>query len=189
MVWLILGVVLWSVVHLYPSIAVSHRNQLSEKFGNAYQGIFALTIVASIVLMVLGWKNTIPTAVYNPPAWGRHATMLLILIALVLFGAANTKTKIREWIRHPMLMGMVVWSIGHLLANGDIRSVILFGGLGVWAIISQFTINKREGARVIPTDSKGLKSLVILLVVSVVLYVILMFLHPYFAGVPVMTRS
>lgn len=189
MVWLILGVVLWSVVHLYPSVAVSHRNQLSEKFGNSYQATFALLIVSSIVLMVIGWKNTIPTAVYNPPSWGRHATMLLILIAIILFGAANTKTKIREWVRHPMLTGIIVWSIGHLLANGDIRSVILFGGLGVWAIISQITINKREGARVIPTDSKGVKSLVILFVVSVVLYAILMFLHPYFTGISIMTRS
>lgn len=189
MVWLILGVVVWSVVHLYPSVAASHRNQLFEKLGNAYKGIYALLIVGSIVLIVIGWKNTIPTAVYNPPVWGRHVTMLFILIAIILFGAADTKNKIREWIRHPMLTGMVVWSIGHLLANGDIRSVILFGGLGIWAIISQFTINKREGARVIPTDSKGMKSLVILLVVSFVIYTILMFLHPYFTGMPVITRS
>ncbi len=81
MIWLILGVVLWSVVHFYPSVAVSHRNQLSAKFGNGYQAVFALLIIASIVLMVIGWKNTIPTAVYNPPSWGRHATMLFILIA------------------------------------------------------------------------------------------------------------
>jgi len=187
-IWLILGVVVWSVVHFYPSVAVSHRNQLSEKFGNGYQAVYALLIIGSIVLMVIGWKNTIPTAVYNPPSWGRHATMLFILVAVMLFGAANTKTKVREWVRHPMLTGMIVWSIGHLLANGDIRSVILFGGLGVWAIISQFTINKREGTRIMPTDTKGMKSLVILLVAGLVLYVILMFLHPYFTGVSVMTR-
>ena len=188
MMWLVLGVVLWSVVHLYPSVAASHRNKLSASMGNAYQGIFALLIVGSIVLMVFGWKNTIPTQIYTPPTWGRHLTMLLILIAIILFGAANVKTRIREWIRHPMLTGMLVWSIGHLLANGDSRSVVLFGGLGLWAIVSQLTINKRDGAWVKPTDSKGLKTEIILVVVSLVLYAGLLFLHPYFAGMSVMVR-
>ena len=188
MVWLILGVVLWSVVHLYPSIAASHRNKFSASMGNAYQGIFALLIVGSIVLIVFGWKNTIPTQIYNPPSWGRHLTMLLILIAIILFGAANVKTRIREWIHHPMLTGMLVWSIGHLLANGDSRSVVLFGGLGLWAIVSQLTINKRDGAWVKPTDSKGLKTEVILIFVSLVLYGGLLFLHPYFSGMSLMLR-
>ena len=188
MVWLVLGVVLWSVVHLYPSVAASHRNKLSASMGNAYQGIFALLIVGSIVLMVFGWKNTIPTQIYTPPSWGRHLTMLLILITIILFGAANVKTRIREWIRHPMLTGMLVWSIGHLLANGDSRSVVLFGGLGLWAIVSQLTINKREGTWVKPTDSKGLETEVILIFVSLVLYGGLLFLHPYFSGMSLMLR-
>ena len=188
MMWLILGVILWSVVHLYPSIAASHRNKLSTSMGNAYQGIYALLIVGSIVLMVFGWKNTVPTQIYTPPTWGRHLTMLLILIAIILFGAANVKTRIREWIRHPMLTGMLVWSIGHLLANGDSRSVVLFGGLGLWAIVSQLTINKRDGAWVKPTDSKGLKTEVILIFVSLVLYGGLLFLHPYFSGMSLMMR-
>ncbi len=188
MMWLVLGVILWSVVHLYPSVAASHRNKLSASMGNAYQGIYALLIVGSIVLMVFGWKNTIPTQIYTPPTWGRHLTMLLILIAIILFGAANVKTRIREWIRHPMLTGMLVWSIGHLLTNGDSRSVILFGGLGLWAIVSQLTINKRDGAWVKPTDSKGLKTEIILIVVSLVLYGGLLFLHPYFSGMSLMLR-
>ena len=156
--------------------------------GNAYQGIYALLIVGSIVLMVFGWKNTVPTQIYTPPTWGRHLTMLLILIAIILFGAANVKTRIREWIRHPMLTGMLVWSIGHLLANGDSRSVVLFGGLGLWAIISQLTINRRDGARVKPTDSKGLKTDIILIVVSLVLYGGLLFIHPYISGISLMVR-
>ncbi len=188
MIYLLLGVALWSIVHLYPSVAASHRNKLSASMGNAYQGIYALLIVGSIVLMVFGWKNTVPTQIYTPPTWGRHLTMLLILIAIILFGAANVKTRIREWIRHPMLTGMLVWSIGHLLANGDSRSVVLFGGLGLWAIISQLTINRRDGARVKPTDSKGLKTDIILIVVSLVLYAGLLFIHPYISGMSLMVR-
>ena len=188
MIWLLLGVALWSIVHLYPSVAAAHRNKISKNMGNAYQGIYALLIVGSIVLMVIGWKNTIPTQIYNPPTWARHLTMLLMLISLILFGAANVKTRIRKWIRHPMLTGMLVWSIAHLLANGDSRSVVLFGGLGLWSIISQITINKRDGARVIPTDSKGLKTEIILIGVSVVLYAILLFLHPYFTGMSLIPR-
>lgn len=187
MVWLILGVLLWSIIHLYPSIAENHRHQLSASMANKYQGIYALIIVSSIVLMVIGWKQTVPTQIYNPPVWGRHLTMLLILVAIILFGAANVKTRLRLWVRHPMLTGMLVWSIGHLLANGDIRSLILFGGLGIWAIVSQVTISRRDGAWVKPNDSKGLKTDIILIGVSLVLYAILLFGHPYFTGMSVIS--
>ena len=77
-----------------------------------------------------------------------------MFISFVLFGARTTKTAIKRLVRHPMLMGVFVWSLSHLLTNGTTRALILFGGLGVWALIEMPLINAREGARELP-ESPG----------------------------------
>ena len=86
---LIIGVLLWAVVHLYPSIFPERRSQLMERLGSKYQGIFALTIVFSILLIVLGWRSTVPNPVYDIPSWGRHLNMLTMFIAILLLGAGR----------------------------------------------------------------------------------------------------
>lgn len=184
-VLLVLGVLMWSLVHLFPAVMADKRNQLNDSMGNKYQGLFALTIVFSIVLMVIGWRGSEPLPVYNPPVWGRHLTMLLILIAMILLGAANASTRLRQYIRHPMLAGMLVWGVGHLLANGDIRSVILFGGMIIWSVLSMVLINRRDGAWKKPEISFGWLAEVKLFAISLVVYLALVLLHPYFTGMPI----
>ena len=188
MVWLLLGVLLWSVVHWFPALMPAWRAVLLERLGPKYMGLFALVIVFSLVLMVLGWRSAVPTFVYTPPVWGRHLTMLLILLAVFLFGAAHAPSRIRQYVRHPMLTGVAVWAFGHLLANGDSRSVVLFGGLLVWSVVSIFLINRRDGTwnrPDIPPFSAELK----LLGISVVAYAALLFLHPWFAGMPLIMHG
>jgi uncharacterized membrane protein len=186
MLWLlILGVLLYSLVHLFPCVMPARRVELLDSMGRKYQGIFALTILSSIVLMVIGWRNTVPTPVYTPPEWGRHLTMLLMLISIVLFGASNARTRLKRLIRNPMLSGMIVWGVAHLLANGDIRSVVLFGGLTVWAIVSIYFTNRRDGTWTRPGSSVTWLDEVKLIGVSAVIYVVLIFLHPYFTGVSI----
>ncbi|PWQ93619.1 NnrU family protein [Leucothrix arctica] len=183
---LIIGVLLWSCVHLYPSIFSARRDAISERMGKSYKGIYAVCIVFSIVLIVIGWKHTIPEQVYVNPSWGRHLNMLTMFFAIMLLGAGSSKgiSRIKQYIRHPMLMGIVVWSVGHLLANGDIRSLILFGGMLVWAIVSMITINRRDGAWVKPTEIAGVKREGILLVITIVVYLVLFMTHRFFAGMP-----
>jgi uncharacterized membrane protein len=184
---LIIGVLLWAVVHLYPSIFPERRSQLMERLGSKYQGIFALTIVFSILLIVLGWRSTVPNPVYDIPSWGRHLNMLTMFIAILLLGAGSATgiSRIKQYIRHPMLMGFIIWGVGHLFANGDIRSVILFGGMTIWGIISLFTISRNEGAWVKPSEVAGVKREGILLVITVVLYLVLFISHRWFAGMPI----
>ena len=184
---LIIGVILWSVVHLYPSLFPDRRNQLIERLGSKYQGIFALTIVFSIVLIVLGWRSTVPNPVYDVPSWGRHLNMFTMFIAILLLGAGSTTgiSRIKQYIRHPMLTGFIIWGIGHLFANGDIRSVILFGGMTIWGIVSLFTISRNEGAWVKPSEISGVKREGILLGITVVLYLVLFMSHRWFAGMPI----
>lgn len=187
MTLLIIGVLLWSCVHLYPSVFPQRREVMVERLGSKYQGIYALLIVFSILLMVIGWKTTIPEPVYNSPVWGRHLHMLTMLIAILLLGAGSSKgiSRIKQYIRHPMLTGVMVWGIGHLLANGDIRSLILFGGLTIWAILNQITINRRDGTWVKPAEVAGFKREGILVVITVVVYLVLFMTHRFYSGMPI----
>lgn len=189
MIWLIAGVMLWSIVHWFPSLMPTQRTALITKWGKAYEGLFSLIIIIALLLIVLGWRSMTPEQLYNPPTWGRHLNMLLMLFALILLGAGHMKSRITQYIRHPMLTAVTIWAVGHLLANGDSRSVILFGGFLIWSVVSQILINRREGAWVKPTNRQPLSRELMLLVASLVLYAILLFLHPYFAGVPVIAMA
>jgi len=100
-----------------------------------------------------------------------------------LFGAARRKSAVKQFIRHPQLTGLLLWSVAHLLANGEQRSLVLFGGLGIWALLEMVLISRRDGEWVkeeAPPMSRDLISAVIAVVVTVVL----IYLHPYFTGVP-----
>ncbi len=180
---LILGLVLWSGIHLFPSIAKDTRGNIISKLGlGSFKGIFALLIVLSVVFIVFGWRSIEPADVYIPYSWGRHATFLFVLLTFILFVAARRKTNIKRVLRHPQLIGLVFWSLGHLLANGDNRSLILFCWLAVWAILEMIMISRREGAWKKP-DVVPVKNDIITVIGGCVLYVVLLKAHPYLSGI------
>ena len=111
------------------------RSSLIEKIGEGpYKGLFALDLVVAILLMVFGWQSVNVEFWYMPLLAGSpRLVALLVLVAFILLGAANAPTNIKRFLRHPMLIGIIVWSVAHLLANGENRSVVLFGGFGLWA--------------------------------------------------------
>ncbi len=188
MIWLCFGVLLWTAVHLIPCFARGLRTSLVERLGeHRYRGLFALGIIVSLVLMVVGWRSTTPELIYLPPPWGTPLTSVLMLFSVMLFGAAHQPTRIKRYIRHPQLTGMVVWSLSHLLSNGDVRSLVLFGGLGLWALIEMPLISRREGAWQRPYGPALLVEIRGILI-SAVIFFVLVLLHPYFAGVSPMPR-
>ena len=182
MIWLVVGVLLWSGAHLMKSAGLPLRARLVAALGQAYPAVFALVILGSIGLMVLGFRSAVPTAVYATPTWGSAAANGLVFAALWLFAASALPSNLKRPIRHPQLTGMALWAVGHLFSNGDLRALVLFGGLGVWAVASIAFINRRDGARERPASlplSVEWKPLVAAIAAFTALYL----LHPYIAGV------
>ena len=144
MTWLILGLALWVGAHSFKSVAPGARAALTERLGaGPARGIMALAIGLGLVLMILGYRAADFVAVYAPPGWAIHLNNLMMLIAVFLFALSHSKGRSRAWLRHPMLIAVMVWALAHLLVNGDLASLILFGGLGAWAFVDRLLINAR----------------------------------------------
>ncbi|EYD76465.1 NnrU family protein in cluster with Mesaconyl-CoA hydratase [Rubellimicrobium mesophilum DSM 19309] len=150
MVWLILGVLLWSGTHLWKRLAPESR----ARAGNGGRGIVALGSLLGVVLMVIGYRSWTSDAVW----WGRTPATtginnLLMLVAFYLAASSGMKTRAMRALRHPLLIGVMVWAVAHLLVNGDLPSFVLFGGLLVWAILEVVLINRAEPLWVRPAPA------------------------------------
>ena len=184
MTLLILGVLLWWIVHSFPIFAHPQRQALVARMGeNPYKGVYSLLILASVVLMVIGYRGADYVHVYAPPVWGLHLNNLLMVIAVALFGASHSKGNAKRFVRHPQLSAVTVWGVAHLLANGDLASVILFGGLAVWAVVAMVGTNRRDGAWVKPAPAP-LKKDLILVAITLVLFVVIVVLHGWLGRWP-----
>lgn len=182
---LISGLLMWSLVHFVPSLMPGLKQSWKGALGEGgYMGSFSLLLIVSLVMIVFGWKAITPTLVYVSDPALRPVGIALMVLALVLFVASKPPSSIKRFLRHPQLSGVVVWSIAHLLMNGDSRSVVLFGGMLVWAVLEMIFINRREGAWLKP-EAPGLIGDIKVIVIGVVVYGIVAWLHPYLAGVPV----
>jgi len=138
--WLILGVLVWSGSHYFKRLLPGVRGLL----GNAGKGLVAVLNIGAIVLMVVGYKAADVVVLWDFGAGAVHANNALMLVAVALFGSGNSKSRLRGKLRHPMLAGMLVWAVAHLLVNGDLASLVLFGGLGLWALGAVALINRAE---------------------------------------------
>ncbi len=185
---LIAGILLWSATHLSAAARIPARQALIARLGlGPYKGLFSLVILAALVLIVLGWQSMSPLPLYQPPAFLRHVTMLLMVVAVTFFIGARFPSNIRHRIRHPQLIGVKTWALAHLLSNGEVRSILLFGGLLAWAVLSVILINRREPDWHRPQPS-GTGATVLHFGLGIALTGVLVFAHPWFAGVALMPR-
>lgn len=148
MALLIAGIALWFITHLFPAAAPDARNNLVGKLGeNPYKGIFSLLILAALLMIVFGWKSAEPSVLYEARLPPGIVPAVLVLLSLILFFASQTGGYMKRMIRHPQMTAVLLWSASHLLTNGDSRSVSLFGGFAIWALLEIILINRREGPR------------------------------------------
>lgn len=137
---LILGVLAWSGGHLFKRLAPERRAAMGE----AGKGLVAVLSLAGIVLMVLGYRWAGFVELWDSPRFLTHLNNLLMLFAVYLFAVSGMKTGLSRVIRHPQLTAVKTWAVSHLLVNGDLASVILFGGLLAWAVVSVILINRAQ---------------------------------------------
>lgn len=140
MTLLILGVTLWWAAHLFKRIAPATRANLGE----AGKGLVAVALLLSVVLMVLGYRGAEQIDIWYPPGFLTHVNNSLMILAFYFYAASGLKTGITRKIRHPQLTGFKTWAVAHLLVNGDLASMILFGGLLGWAVVSVIVINRAQ---------------------------------------------
>ena len=184
MLMLVLGLFIWSAVHLFPSLAPARRRQLVSRLGdNAYQGIFALFVIAGLLLIVFGWRSTDPTHLYTPLAEMRHPAMLLAVAGFILMVAASFPTRLKRIIRHPQLTGVLLWAVAHLLLNGDSRSLLVFATLAAWSVVSMLAINRRDGAWVKPVIQGGWGREAVMIVSGLIISAVVVRFHEYLSGV------
>ncbi len=147
MIWLILGLLLFTGAHMLAT-ASTVRGQLVELLGEQpYRGLFSLEVLTGIVLMVIGWRSSVPSYLYAPPSWGVAVAIPLVFVGLLFFVASKLPTNLKRVVRHPQLIGVTLWAGAHLLANGDSRSLVPFGGIGLWAVVEMGLLNRRDNER------------------------------------------
>ena len=189
---LILGLVVFLGDHIFVTRRDA-RTAAIARFGmNGYRAIFALVAIAGLALIVWGYGQYHAhelIAIWSPPAFMRHVTVGLMLIAVILFTAAFIPSHIKAKAKHPMLAGIKTWALAHLLSNGDLGSILLFGSFLAWGVFARIAAKRRGdiGATVAPA---GWTNDLIVLAVGIVIYLALGFaFHPVVIGVPVFGRA
>lgn len=183
---LVVGLLLWGFMHFLPALAPGLRARLIARLGeNGYKASFGVFMLFGIVLMVRGWKVTEETVLYTAPEWGGIVTLLAMLGASILIFAPYTSNSLRRLLRHPQLTGVALFGLGHLVAVGYLRSLVLFGGMALWAVLEMVLINRRDGPRV-PPQAATRKDDLKLLLVGLGFFLIFLFTHEALFGVPVL---
>ena len=183
MTLLILGLIVWWIAHLIPVFAPAFRARLSESMGvGPSKGVAALVLIGSVALMVVGYQQAAFVEVWTPPTFLWHLNSLLMLLAVFLFIAGNMPSPVRRKVRHPQLTGTKTWAVAHLLVNGDLASVVLFGGLLAWAVVSVIGLNRRDGPRGELPASQPL-GLVFHLGLTAVVFAVIAYVHGAVLGV------
>lgn len=185
---LVIGLVVFIGTHVFVTRRKA-RAALIARIGEwPYRALFALVSIAGIVLIAWGFAQyradgIIP--VWTPPSWTRHITVALVWPAIILVTAAYIPGDIKRTLKHPMLAGVKLWAVAHLISNGDLGGIILFGAVLAWAVYDRITLKHRKDAGAPPIPVGGTKNDIIAIVVGTIIYLALGFVfHPIVIGVP-----
>jgi len=186
---MILGLVLFLGGHAFVPFRKARSAAIGRIGEVPYKGVFALVAVAGLVLIVYGFaayraEGLIP--VWNPPTWMRHVTAALVWPAAILVVAAYIRGEIYRRLKHPMLAGVKLWAFAHLLVNGDLGGIILFGSILAWAVFDRISLKHRGDQGGPPIPVGGIRNDAIAVVAGTLLYLVLgLWFHPYVLGLKV----
>ncbi|HBN15736.1 MAG: hypothetical protein CMQ46_00255 [Gammaproteobacteria bacterium] len=188
MIMLITGLVIFLTTHsasiLYPSL----RSRMIERMGaGGWKGVYSVLSIVSLVLIVYGYgiARQTPFWLWQPPAGLRHLALLLTLPAFILLVATYIPAnRIKARIGHPMLLGVKFWALAHLLANGSLADILLFGGFLAWAVMGFVILRRRDRVNAVTYSSGTLKGDIMTIVIGIVSWAVFaMYLHVYLIGV------
>ncbi len=147
---LILGLLLFLGVHSVRIVAEGWRAGMLQRLGpQRWKGLYTLVSLAGFALIVWGYGQArmTPVPLWAPPLWTRHLAGLLMLVSLVLLVAAHVpRNALKARLHHPMVLAVKVWALAHLLANGMLADVLLFGAFGLWAVADFRSARQRDRA-------------------------------------------
>lgn len=186
---MVLGLALFLGVHTLPAQRELRARIMVSTGESGYKAGYALVSLLGIALIVWGFAHYRATGwidVWNPPKALKHLTVALMLPAVILVVAAYMRGHIYTALKHPMLAGVKLWAAAHLLANGDLGSIILFGSFLGWAVFDRISLKRRTDAGSPPIPVGGWGNDAIAVAVGIVVYLALAFaFHPVVIGVPV----
>ncbi len=173
---LIVGLVIFLGVHSVAMVSPALRARTIQRLGEpAWKGLYALFSLVGILLICYGFglARLQPVVLYSPPTWMRHVALLLMLPVFPLFIAAYLPGRIKAAAKHPMLAAVKLWAFAHLLANGMLADVLLFGGFLAWAVMDRISMKRRSVPQVLRTAPPGPWNDVIAVVLGLAIYALL----------------
>ena len=186
---LIVGLVLFLGVHTLTTQRSLRARMIASLGEGGYKIGYALASLAGLALIVWGFGHYRATGsidVWSPPRFLKQITVALMLPAVILVVASYIRGRIYTAVKHPMLAGVKLWAAAHLLASGDLGSIILFGSFLGWAVFDRISLKQRADAGAPPIPVGGVVNDLIAVAVGLVAYLALAFaFHPVVIGVPV----
>ncbi len=177
---LILGIIIFFSIHLVPISPL--KNILINRLGeNKYKGLYSLIALVGLLIIIYGFGHADFYHVWDPLPYSREIAIALMPISMVLLVAANMQTNIKRYIKHPMLVAILVWSFVHLIGNGDLRSIILFASFGVYALID--IIFSKKVLTTNNTTNYTLAKDIIVIIIGLLIYAVIVYFHQHIAGV------
>jgi len=184
---LIFGLILLLGAHVFVTFR-KWRAAAIDELGHGYRILFSVFAIAGLALIIWGYGEYRAhewVQVWNPPPYMRHVTVALMFFSVIMITTAYVPTHIKAWLKHPMLASVKTWAFAHLLSNGDLGSIIMFGSFLAWGSYARVAA-KMRGDRGFTTPPAGWTKDIIVIAASVVIYLLLGFyFHPYVIGVPV----
>ncbi len=166
MTLLLIGLVLFLGIHSVSIFAEDFRNRMAAKSEIGWKAVYGLVSLAGIVLIARGYADARlePTLLYVTPIWMRHVAALLMLPMFILFFAPYFPGRIQDAARHPQLVAVKLWAVSHLLVNGMLADVILFGAFLAWAVVDRISLKRREPQSVPGLPRAGMNDAIVIVI-------------------------
>jgi uncharacterized membrane protein len=186
---MIVGLVLFLGAHVFTTRREARARMIASIGEGSYKIAYTVVALAGLALIVWGFAHYRADGwieVWSPPKALKHINMALMLPAVILVVAAYLRGRIYTMLKHPMLAGVKLWAFGHLLANGDLGGIILFGAILAWAVFDRISLKRRTDPGGPPIPVGGIGNDAIAVVVGIIAYLALAFVfHPVVLGIPV----